>query len=188
MITKAVIPAAGFGTRFLPQTKAIPKEMLPIVDKPVIQYVVEELVDAGIKDIIMVTGFHKRTIEDHFDIPNFDLVENLKLGGAKKEPILKELEKTKLVKAKSNRFNMRSTGFPDFLAFKNLNKFGHFKDFRKEPPENLIVYEVIAVECKSNGTLSKEEEQKCEWYLKNKIFSKILIASKGEKRGEIVYR
>src|SRR3989344_3186408 len=92
-ITKAVIPAAGFGTRFLPQTKAIPKEMLPIVDKPVIQYVVEELVDAGIKDIIMVTGFHKRTIEDHFDIPNFDLVENLKLGGAKKEPILKELEK-----------------------------------------------------------------------------------------------
>ncbi|KKU87515.1 MAG: Nucleotidyl transferase [Candidatus Beckwithbacteria bacterium GW2011_GWC2_47_9] len=93
MITKAVIPAAGFGTRFLPQTKAIPKEMLPIVDKPVIQYVVEELVDAGIKDIIMVTGFHKRTIEDHFDIPNFDLVENLKLGGAKKEPILKELEK-----------------------------------------------------------------------------------------------
>ncbi len=93
MITKAVIPAAGFGTRFLPQTKAIPKEMLPIVDKPVIQYVVEELVDAGIKDIIMVTGYHKRTIEDHFDIPNFDLVENLKLGGAKKEPLLKELEK-----------------------------------------------------------------------------------------------
>jgi len=93
MITKAVIPAAGFGTRFLPQTKAIPKEMLPIVDKPVIQYVVEELVDAGIKDIIMVTGYHKRTIEDHFDIPNFDLVENLKLGGIKKEPLLKELEK-----------------------------------------------------------------------------------------------
>ncbi|MBU2052127.1 UTP--glucose-1-phosphate uridylyltransferase [Patescibacteria group bacterium] len=93
MITKAVIPAAGFGTRFLPQTKAIPKEMLPIVDKPVIQYVVEELVDAGIKDIIMVTGYHKRTIEDHFDIPNYDLVENLKLGGAKKAPLLKELEK-----------------------------------------------------------------------------------------------
>ena len=93
MITKAVIPAAGFGTRFLPQTKAIPKEMLPIVDKPVIQYVVEELVDAGIKDIIIVTGYHKRTIEDHFDAPSFDLVENLKLGGAKKAPLLKELEK-----------------------------------------------------------------------------------------------
>ena len=55
-IRKAVIPAAGFGTRFLPQTKAMPKEMLPIVDKPVIQYIVEELVEAGIKDIILVTG------------------------------------------------------------------------------------------------------------------------------------
>ena len=61
-VRKAVIPAAGFGTRFLPQTKAMPKEMLPIVDKPIIQYIVEELVDAGIKDIIIVTGYHKRTI------------------------------------------------------------------------------------------------------------------------------
>lgn len=92
-VTKAVIPAAGFGTRFLPQTKAIPKEMLPIVDKPVIQYVVEELVDAGIKDIIMVTGYHKRTIEDHFDAPNFELVENLKMGGEKKKALLEEVEK-----------------------------------------------------------------------------------------------
>lgn len=66
-ITKAVIPAAGFGTRFLPQTKAMPKEMLPIVDKPIIQIVVEELVDAGITDIIVVTGWHKRALEDHFD-------------------------------------------------------------------------------------------------------------------------
>lgn len=92
-ITKAVIPAAGFGTRFLPQTKAMPKEMLPIVDKPIIQYIVEELVDAGIKDIIMVTGYHKRTIEDHFDYPNLDLVENLKMGGEKKRPLLEEVEK-----------------------------------------------------------------------------------------------
>ncbi len=91
-ITKAVIPAAGFGTRFLPQTKAIPKEMLPIVDKPVIQYVVEELVDAGIKDIILVTGYHKRTIEDHFDAPSKDLVENLELGGDKKKPLLDEVK------------------------------------------------------------------------------------------------
>ncbi len=66
-VTKAVIPAAGFGTRFLPQTKAMPKEMLPLVDKPIIQVVVEELVEAGIKDIILVTGSHKRAIEDHFD-------------------------------------------------------------------------------------------------------------------------
>ncbi len=92
-IRKAVIPAAGFGTRFLPQTKAMPKEMLPIVDKPVIQYVVEELVDAGIKDIIIVTGYHKRTIEDHFDYPNLDLIENLKMGGEKKKPLLESVEK-----------------------------------------------------------------------------------------------
>src|SRR5512138_1304460 len=92
-ITKAVIPADGFGTRFLPQTKAMPKEMLPIVDKPVIQYVVEELVDAGIRDIIIVTGYHKRTIEDHFDYPNLDLIENLKMGGEKKKPLLESVER-----------------------------------------------------------------------------------------------
>jgi UTP--glucose-1-phosphate uridylyltransferase len=91
-IRKAVIPAAGFGTRFLPQTKAMPKEMLPIVDKPVIQYVVEELVDAGITDIILVTGYHKRTIEDHFDAANLDLIENLRQGGEKKQPLLEEVE------------------------------------------------------------------------------------------------
>lgn len=66
-ITKAIIPAAGLGTRFLPQTKAMPKEMLPVIDKPIIQYVVEEAVAAGITDIIIVTGAHKRSIEDHFD-------------------------------------------------------------------------------------------------------------------------
>ena len=92
-ITKAVIPAAGFGTRFLPQTKAMPKEMLPIVDKPVIQYVVEELVEAGIKDIFIVTGYHKRTIEDHFDAPNLDLIENLRMAGEKKKHLLEEVEK-----------------------------------------------------------------------------------------------
>ncbi len=92
-IRKAVVPAAGFGTRFLPQTKAMPKEMLPIVDKPVIQYVVEELVDAGITDIILVTGYHKRTIEDHFDAANLDLIENLRMGGDKKLHLLEEVEK-----------------------------------------------------------------------------------------------
>lgn len=71
----------------------MPKEMLPIVDKPVIQYVVEELVEAGIKDIIMVTGYHKRTIEDHFDMPNLDLIENLRMAGEKKKPLLEEVEK-----------------------------------------------------------------------------------------------
>jgi UTP--glucose-1-phosphate uridylyltransferase len=89
-IKKAVIAAAGFGTRFLPQTKAMPKEMLPLVDKPIIQYVVEELVDAGIKDIIIVTGYNKRNIEDHFDSPNQDLINNLKTGG--KEELLEQIE------------------------------------------------------------------------------------------------
>lgn len=91
-VRKAVIAAAGFGTRFLPQTKAMPKEMLPLIDKPIIQYVVEELVEAGIKDIIIVTGQNKRSIEDHFDRPTEDLVANLKLGGAKKEHLLADIE------------------------------------------------------------------------------------------------
>jgi len=90
--TKAVIAAAGFGTRFLPQTKAMPKEMLPLIDKPIIQYVVEELVSVGIKDIIIVTGYSKRSIEDHFDRPSEDLVTNLVAGGAKKLHLLEEIE------------------------------------------------------------------------------------------------
>ena len=89
-IRKAVIPAAGFGTRFLPQTKAMPKEMLPIVDKPVIQYVVEELVASGITDIVMITGWHKRSIEDHFDYP-FELEKRLEEAGKSKE--LKEVRR-----------------------------------------------------------------------------------------------
>ncbi len=90
-IRKVVIPAAGFGTRFLPQTKAMPKEMLPVVDKPIIQYVVEEAVNSGIEDVIIVTGSTKRAIEDHFDLPNADLIKNLEDGG-KKEAI-KEIER-----------------------------------------------------------------------------------------------
>lgn len=89
-ITKVVIPAAGFGTRFLPQTKAMPKEMLPVVDKPVIQYVVEEAVAAEIEDIIIVTGYTKRSIEDHFDTPNAELVKNLEQG--KKYHLLEEVK------------------------------------------------------------------------------------------------
>lgn len=84
MITKAVIPAAGFGTRFLPATKASPKEMLPIVDTPVIQYVVEEAVAAGITDILMVIGRGKRTLEEHFD-RNFELELELEAKGKRRE-------------------------------------------------------------------------------------------------------
>lgn len=75
-VRKAIIPAAGLGTRFLPATKAMPKEMLPIVDKPTIQYIVEEAVESGIEDIIIVTGKGKRAIEDHFD-SSFELEQNL---------------------------------------------------------------------------------------------------------------
>lgn len=89
-IQKVVIPAAGYGTRFLPATKAQPKEMLPIVDKPIIQYVVEEAVASGIKDIIIVTGASKRAIEDHFDY-NHELMHMLKKQG--KEALRQELKK-----------------------------------------------------------------------------------------------
>lgn len=79
-VKKAIIPAAGMGTRFLPATKAMPKEMLPIVDKPTIQYIVEEAIASGIEDIIIVTSHTKRAIEDHFDT-NFELEESLKKSG-----------------------------------------------------------------------------------------------------------
>ena len=80
-VRKAIIPAAGLGTRFLPATKAQPKEMLPIVDKPTIQYIVEEAINSGIEDIIIVTGRGKRAIEDHFD-KSFELEEELKKKGS----------------------------------------------------------------------------------------------------------
>jgi UTP--glucose-1-phosphate uridylyltransferase len=79
-LTKAVIPAAGLGTRFLPATKATPKEMLPVVDKPAIQYVVEEAVTAGLSDVLMVTGRNKRPLEDHFD-RNYELEQVLRDKG-----------------------------------------------------------------------------------------------------------
>ena len=83
-VRKAVIPAAGLGTRFLPATKAQPKEMLPLVDKPAIQYVVEEAVSAGITDILVITGRGKRTLEDHFD-RSFELEYYLEEGGKTEE-------------------------------------------------------------------------------------------------------
>lgn len=79
-VRKAVIPAAGLGTRFLPATKAMPKEMMPVVDTPSIQLVVEEAVASGIEDILIITGKGKNAIEDHFDA-NFSLEDNLKKKG-----------------------------------------------------------------------------------------------------------
>lgn len=88
-VLKAVFPVAGLGTRFLPATKAQPKEMLPLVDKPIIQYAVEEAITAGIFEMIMITGRGKRALEDHFDY-SFELEENLKAKG--KLELLKETE------------------------------------------------------------------------------------------------
>ena len=88
-IKKAIIPAAGLGTRFLPATKAQPKEMLPIVDKPTIQYIIEEAIDSGIEDIMVVTGRGKRAIEDHFD-KSFELEETLEKKG--KMDLLREIQ------------------------------------------------------------------------------------------------
>ncbi|MEH6947951.1 UTP--glucose-1-phosphate uridylyltransferase GalU [Bacillus sp. JJ634] len=90
-IRKAIIPAAGLGTRFLPATKAMPKEMLPIVDKPTIQYIVEEAIESGIEDIIIVTGKGKRAIEDHFD-HSFELEQILYEKG--KYDLLQEVQKS----------------------------------------------------------------------------------------------
>lgn len=104
-VRKAVIAAAGFGTRFLPQTKAMPKEMLPLVDKPIIQYIVEELVEAGIEDIVIVTGYHKRSIEDHFDHMSAELRLNLKQGGK-----MDLLDQTKKISDLANFAYIRQKG------------------------------------------------------------------------------
>ncbi|MGY4105288.1 UTP--glucose-1-phosphate uridylyltransferase GalU [Ignavigranum ruoffiae] len=79
-VRKAVIPAAGYGTGFLPATKAQPKELLPIVDKPIIQFIIEEAIQSGIEEILIITGKHKRAIEDHFD-SNIELEDNLEKKG-----------------------------------------------------------------------------------------------------------
>src|SRR5665811_1836575 len=104
-VRKAVIAAAGFGTRFLPQTKAMPKEMLPLINKPIIQHIVEELCEAGITDIVIVTGYHKRTIEDHFDHMSADLIVNLKQGGKNKL-----LEETAKISSLANFAYIRQKG------------------------------------------------------------------------------
>lgn len=103
-IKKAVIPAAGMGTRFLPATKAQPKEMMPVVDKPVIQYVVEEAVASGIEDIIIITGWHKRSIEDHFDYP-FELEKRLEEAGK-----MEQLEEVRRVASMANFIYIRQKG------------------------------------------------------------------------------
>src|SRR5438105_9114650 len=100
-VKKAVIPAAGLGTRFLPATKAVPKEMLPIVDVPTLQLVVEEALASGIEEIVLVTGRGKSTIEDHFDV-SYELERTLRDRG--KHELLAQVERiSKLVRLVSVR-------------------------------------------------------------------------------------
>lgn len=145
--TKAVIAAAGIGTRFLPQTKAMPKEMLPIIDKPVIQIVVEQLVAAGILDIIIVTGSTKRAIEDHFDRSD-ELESELRAKG--KEDLADEI---KAIAEMANFIYVRQKGLPKGNARPLLNAahllnddepfFMLFADefFRSEIPQPLQLLE-----------------------------------------------
>jgi UTP--glucose-1-phosphate uridylyltransferase len=106
VVRTAVIPAAGQGTRFLPATKALPKEMLPVVGKPVIQYVVEDAVSAGVDDIILVTGWHKRVLEDHFDEP-FELITRLRAAGK-----LAAAEEVRRIAHLANFVYVRQKGHP----------------------------------------------------------------------------
>ncbi len=103
-ITKVIIPAAGFGTRFLPVTKSIPKEMLPIIDRPVIQFVVDEAVASGMKDIVIVTSWQKKTIEDYFDY-SYELEQTLSKNGK-----VKELNEIKKIAGMANFTYVRQKG------------------------------------------------------------------------------
>lgn len=122
-VKKAIIPAAGLGTRFLPATKAQPKEMLPIVDKPTIQYIIEEAIEAGIEDILIITGRNKRAIEDHFD-KSFEL-----------EMTLEQKEKSELLKQVQDISNMVDI---HFIRQKEPKGLGHAiscaKSFIKDEP------------------------------------------------------
>lgn len=112
MVKKAIIPVAGFGTRFLPASKAQPKEMLPVVDKPVLQYIVEEAVDSGIEEIIFSINQNKRAIEDHFD-SNFELEYNL--AQQNKNDILAEIRKIPLLAKFSYVRSRRTQGEGDAI-------------------------------------------------------------------------
>ena len=136
MINKCLFPAAGYGTRFLPATKSVPKEMLPILTKPLLQYGVEEALSAGIKNMAIVTGRGKRAIEDHFD-NSYELESQL--NGTSKEHLLEEINE---VINKSTFF--RSINWPTYikrnLLFCNfslilidfLSRFGSFKKYANE--------------------------------------------------------
>lgn len=133
-IRKAVIPAAGFGTRFLPATKAVPKEMLPIVDIPTIQYIVEEAVASGIEDILIITNSYKSCIENHFD-NSFELEKKLEAGG--------DIERLEMVKGIASMANIYS------VRQKNPRGLGHAvlcaKSFIGDEPFAILLGDDIVV-------------------------------------------
>lgn len=133
-IRKAIIPAAGFGTRFLPATKAVPKEMLPIVDKPTIQYIVEEAVASGIEEILIITNCYKACIENHFD-NSFELENKLETSGD-----MERLEMVKDIASLANVFSVRQ---------KNPRGLGHAvlcaKSFVGDEPFAILLGDDIVV-------------------------------------------
>ena len=157
---KAVIPAAGLGTRFLPLTKAQPKEMLPVVNKPTIQWVIEEAVDAGIKDIAIITGKHKQAIENHFR-PTARLEEHLEKKG-----LFKELEQIRKVNEIANL---------TFIIQEEPKGLGHAilcaKDFLGESPFAVLLGDTICVgepNC-TKGLVSIFEQKKSSVFAVGKI-------------------
>ncbi|MDB5176866.1 MAG: galU [Candidatus Saccharibacteria bacterium] len=168
--TKAIICAAGLGTRFLPQTKAMPKEMLPIIDRPVIQLIVEEAVAAGVTEIIMVTGSTKRAIEDHFDRSN-ELEKELREKG--KDDKADEIEK---IANLANFIYVRQKGTPKGNARPILNVqhlidddepfFVFFADdfFRSEVPRSLQLLEAYEKTGKSVISLIEVDKKDSDKY------------------------
>ena len=143
-VKKAIIPAAGFGTRFLPATKAVPKEMLPIVDKPTIQYIVEEAVASGIEEILIITNCYKSCIENHFDV-SFELEKKLEVS--------KDQEHLEMVKEISNMANIYS------VRQKNPRGLGHAvlcaKSFVGNEPFAILLGDDIVVN--KNGKTATQQ-------------------------------
>lgn len=143
-IRKAIIPAAGFGTRFLPATKAVPKEMLPIVDKPTIQYIVEEAVASGIEEILIITNCYKSCIENHFD-NSFELEKKLEASGD-----MERLEMVKDIASLANVFSVRQ---------KNPRGLGHAvlcaKSFVGDEPFAILLGDDIVVN--KNGKTATQQ-------------------------------
>lgn len=147
-IRKAVIPAAGFGTRFLPATKAQPKEMLPIVDKPTIQYIVEEAVNSGIEEILIITSGQKRSIEDHFD-KSYELEDILRKKG--------KFDLLKMVEDVSNMVNIH------YIRQKEAKGLGHAilcaKVFIKDEPFAVLLGDDVVVNEKGEPALKQLIDQ-----------------------------